>query len=73
MSPIDRRQFLALAGAAPLAAQPAPRKPNIVFILADDMGYGDPGCYGQKLIHTPNIDRLASQGGRDEGPEAKHT
>ncbi len=38
------------------------RKPNIVFIMADDLGYGDLGCYGQKLIKTPNIDRLASQG-----------
>src|SRR5690606_29906753 len=37
-------------------------KPNIVFILADDMGYGDPGCYGQKLIETPHIDQLAAGG-----------
>lgn len=37
-------------------------QPNIIFIMADDLGYGDLGCYGQKLIKTPNIDRLASQG-----------
>lgn len=37
-------------------------KPNIVFILADDMGYGDPGCYGQQLIETPHIDQLAAGG-----------
>jgi arylsulfatase A len=37
-------------------------KPNIIFIMADDMGYGDLGCYGQKYIQTPNIDRLASEG-----------
>ncbi len=37
-------------------------KPNIVFILADDMGYGDPGCYGQMLIETPHIDQLAAGG-----------
>ncbi len=37
-------------------------KPNIIFILADDMGYGDAGCYGQKLIQTPNIDKLAKEG-----------
>jgi arylsulfatase A-like enzyme len=39
-------------------------KPNIIFIMADDMGYGDLGCYGQKLIQTPNIDRLAEEGTR---------
>ena len=37
-------------------------KPNIIFILADDMGYGDLGCYGQPFINTPNIDSLASKG-----------
>lgn len=37
-------------------------KPNIVFILADDLGYGDLGVYGQKIIKTPNIDRLAKEG-----------
>lgn len=44
------------------AAPDAPKPPNIVFIFADDLGYGDLGCYGQKLIQTPNIDRLAGQG-----------
>lgn len=38
--------------------------PNIIFILADDMGYGDLGCYGQKKIQTPNIDALAKRGMR---------
>jgi arylsulfatase A-like enzyme len=37
-------------------------KPNIIFIMADDLGYGDLGCYGQELIETPNIDALASAG-----------
>jgi arylsulfatase A-like enzyme len=39
-------------------------KPNIIYIMADDMGYGDVGCYGQKIIKTPNIDKLASEGMR---------
>jgi arylsulfatase A-like enzyme len=38
------------------------RRPNIVFLLADDMGYGDAGCYGGKLIRTPHIDSLARDG-----------
>ena len=37
-------------------------KPNIIFIMADDLGYGDLGCYGQKLTDTPNIDQLAAEG-----------
>lgn len=40
------------------------QKTNIVFILVDDLGYGDTGCYGQKKIQTPNIDRLATEGMR---------
>ena len=39
-------------------------KPNIIFILADDLAQGDLGCYGQKLIQTPNIDRMAAAGTR---------
>jgi len=41
---------------------PQEKLPNIVYILADDLGYGDPGCYGQQKFKTPNIDKLASQG-----------
>jgi arylsulfatase A len=44
--------------AAPAAARP----PNIIFILADDLGYGDISCYGQRRFQTPNIDRLAADG-----------
>ena len=39
-------------------------KPNIIFILSDDLAQGDLGCYGQKLIQTPNIDRMAAEGMR---------
>lgn len=39
-------------------------KPNIIFILADDLGYGDLGCYGQQTIRTPHLDRLSSEGMR---------
>jgi len=46
-----------------IAQQPA-NQPNIVFILADDLGYGDVGVYGQKLMQTPNIDQLAKEGTR---------
>lgn len=52
---------LAALAAASAAAQPAP-KPNIIFILADDLGYGDLGSYGQRIIQTPNLDRLAAEG-----------
>lgn len=42
----------------------AAEKPNVIYILADDLGYGDLGCYGQKIIRTPNLDRMAAQGMR---------
>ena len=46
------------------AQAPAARKPNIILILADDLGYNEIGAYGQKRIRTPNIDRLAKEGVR---------
>lgn len=42
----------------------APARPNLIFILADDLAMGDLGCYGQKLIQTPNLDRMAAEGMR---------
>jgi len=58
-----RSGLLLLAGVI-LASCGEARKPNIVFILADDLGYGDVGAYGQTLIETPHIDRLATEGVR---------
>ena len=53
--------ILILAGSL-LHAEKA--KPNVIFILADDMGYGEAGCYGQKLVQTPYIDGMAREGVR---------
>lgn len=56
---------LALAGAGQQSrAQPATRQPNIVFIVADDMGYADISCYGRRDLVTANIDGIAAQGTR---------
>jgi arylsulfatase A-like enzyme len=76
MSPapdVSRRQILRAAALGPLAlaagagrlfGQTAARLPNIVFIMADDLGYADIACYGRPDIRTPNIDRLAARGVR---------
>jgi arylsulfatase A-like enzyme len=61
---MDRRQFLGstlplVAGARALAAS---RPPNIVYMYADDLGYGDVGCYGARAVKTPNLDRMATSG-----------
>ena len=53
--------LVAAAMAALVSAQDR-RAPNIVLIVADDLGYGDLGCYGQKVLRTPHIDRLAKEG-----------
>ncbi len=62
---MNRRTFLtsaAAAVAAPLAGKAA-APPNVIFIYADDLGYGDLGCYGS-TIRTPNLDRMAAEGAR---------
>lgn len=47
-----------------MAADPAPARPNVVIIIADDLGYGDVGCYGATRLKTPHVDQLAAQGVR---------
>ena len=64
---LTRREFLdatvaATALAATGLAQPAPKRPNVLFILADDLGYGDLSCYGRPDYQTPVLDGLAAQG-----------
>jgi arylsulfatase A-like enzyme len=68
---MDRRDFLKTASAGAIAAGLGPttaesntRPPNIVIIMADDLGYGDLGCYGSQAIKTPNLDSMASDGVR---------
>ncbi|MBI5282370.1 MAG: arylsulfatase [Candidatus Solibacter usitatus] len=63
---MERRDFLRAAAAAPFVRrlEGAARRPNVILVVADDLGYGDLGCYGQKRIQTPHIDRLAGEGMR---------
>jgi len=58
MNPLRALLLATLLGGSALAAG----KPNIVFFIADDLGYGDLSCYGQQKFKTPNIDRLAAEG-----------
>ena len=55
---------ICFAAAGVARADAPPRHPNIIVIMADDLGYGDLGCYGATKIKTPHIDRLAREGMR---------
>lgn len=68
---MERREFVKVSCAAVTAVTmynnvayglARSRRPNIVYIVADDLGFGDLGCYGQKTIRTPNLDRMAAEG-----------
>ncbi|HPD46445.1 MAG TPA: sulfatase [Anaerohalosphaeraceae bacterium] len=68
---MHRRDFLKGMGASLLAAAASPlvaaqekRGPNFVIIYADDLGYGDLGCFGNPVIRTPNLDRMAAEGAK---------
>jgi arylsulfatase A len=61
MNRLPALAFLLLMGPWLIAA---PSKPNIIWVMADDLGMGDLGCFGQKKIKTPNLDRMASEGTR---------
>jgi uncharacterized sulfatase len=61
---MQRREFLSSMAGAAAAGAPSGRPPNIVVILADDLGYGDLGCFGSRRNRTPVLDRMASSGVR---------
>ncbi len=55
------------------AAADGERRPNIIYIMTDDLGYGDLGCYGQKVVQTPNLDQMAAEGMRFTDHYSGHT
>jgi arylsulfatase A-like enzyme len=62
MQPLLRPSFMALFLLLAFNTVFCQKKPNIIYIMADDMGYADLSCYGRKDYQTPNLDKLASQG-----------
>ena len=53
--------FVLVAGVI-ACKRPAAERPNLIWIMADDLGYGDLGCYGQQVIDTPHLDQMAQEG-----------
>jgi len=66
--PLSRRSLVksGLAVAAPAVARAQARAPNLVFLISDDHSHHDLGCYGNSVVHTPNLDRMAREGMRFE-------
>ena len=67
--PLSLLAALLLIGASP----ELPEKPNIIYVMADDLGYGDLGCYGQKEVKTPHLDQMAIEGMRLTDHYSGHT
>ena len=59
---MEKRWGIALLLSTTLAVSMAAEKPNVIFILADDLGYGDLSIFGQEKLKTPNIDRIGKEG-----------
>ncbi len=70
---IHRLFLFLLASFAALTTCAAENRPNIIYIMVDDLGYGDLGCYGQKQIQTPHLDQMAAEGMRFTDHYAGHT
>ena len=60
--PLGLTTCMGCTGKDPMTKKVEGRRPNVLLILADDIGYGDLGCYGTSSVKTPNVDRLASEG-----------
>ena len=60
----QQAQLRSVGRSSLIAAVPSSARPNIVLVVADDLGYGDLICYGNTILSTPNIDRLAAEGVR---------
>ena len=73
MKPNDLLTIVAFFVSIVPAASGSAEKPNVIYIMCDDLGYGDLGCYGQEVVQTPNIDRMAAEGLRFTDHYAGHT